>query len=401
MQLIFINSKKSPNLSIQTITDFIITISIHNLSPNQLKNLLLQIPNQSPKKISIQFKQIPSNLSKFILLQLSNIFFDFLHPPSFSIPNEFQKLLQETIDYQRIVIQPNKNQKTMLKYLISKIPKNYTYKKFNIKRNDQTFPLSAAVNQGSSNPSYFLHIFPKKINKKYPNIFLIGKCVTFDTGGLDLKNYMTNMKIDMAASALTIAALQLSNQLQKNLNLLIPITENNIDGNSIKPSSVVKTLNGKTVEITNTDAEGRLCIVDAIEYYNKFLSKKGDFLMDIGTLTGTVRQISCGVSSVVTCNEKGEKYMRELVDVGEEVFEYVDYIRLREEYENDLKSDVADIKNSGEDCQAMTMVCAAFINYFVKSDVAWVHLDIAGMVYRDEKVSGYGVELLRSFLEKV
>lgn len=407
MEINFVNKPKlKNNLEIRNIDGLSnITINIHNLTNFELDQKINNIEKFIKNDIKINFSNIPDNEITNILLKLNNITFNYVQPRKLIIPSKFINIIQQIEKYKTIVIEPNKYQDTMLKYFISNIPSNYTYKKYNIVRNDKLFPLTAAVGQGSSHKSYFLHIFPKKVNKKYDDIFMIGKCVTFDSGGMNIKiRNMSEMKVDMAGSAILMSVLNLTNNLKKNINLLFPIVENYIGSNALRPSTVVKTLTGKTVEITDTDAEGRLCIADAIEFFNKHLYNKelkNPLLLDIATLTGNTYQITCSTSGIIMSNEKGKKYLKKLFDCGENTKEFIDILILRENYVKSLDSAVADIKNWSDKCKAGCLVGGAFIDYFVQKNIPWIHLDVASVVYNNDKVNSYGINLLKSFLEKI
>lgn len=398
MDIHFINNK-SDKLNINNKK---IVINIQGLSYLEINKTIEEISPLFPKTIKIKFIGIGEKESEIILLILDNYTFNYKNPRKLLLEKKFQPLIQEVDDYKRITISPNKVPKTMAEYFLKKIPKNYTFKKFPIKKKDRMFPLSSAVNQGSSHRAFFLHIFPRKINPKYDNIFLIGKCVTFDSGGLDLKlQGLPNMKTDMAGSAILIAVLNLVHDTDKNIHLLIPIVENFIGSEATLPGTVITTLSGKTVEITNMDGEGRLCIADSLEYFNKFLYKKNlknPVIIDIATLTANTKKITCGVSFITTCNSAGKKYDDLLLKIGEEIAEYGDYLKLRENYLDKLTSKVADIKNSSDNCKAGFLIASAFINYFVDPKIPWMHIDIDSVAYVDEKVNSIGVNLLRNFI---
>ena len=406
MEINFINKPKTKNnLEIKTKNGHqIIDINIKDVSNYDLDSLINNLKKFLDKNIKITFKNISNEDAEVIILKLNNITFSYTEPSKYNIPAYLTPLVKEVEDYKRITIEPNKYQDTMLQYFISKIPSNYTYKKFTVKKNDRLFPLTSAVGQGSSHKSYFIHIMPKKHNKSWDDIFMIGKCVTFDSGGMNLKtNHMHEMKTDMAGSAILMGTLNMTHQLPKNINLLIPIVENYIGSEATRPSTVVKTLNKHTVEINDTDAEGRLIIADAVEYFNKYLSKnlKNPLLLDVATLTGNSYYISSSVSCIIMGNEKSQKYLNDLFLCGERVKEFVDILVLRENYGKFLESEVADIKNYSEECKAGSLMGGAFIEYFVNKKIPWVHLDVASVVYNKDKVSSFGINLLTKFLQTI
>jgi len=406
MEINFVKKPKTKNnLEIKTTNSgYNITINVKNLSNYELDENIKNIEKLINNNIKVKFTNIPEKEIEIILLKLNNITYNYVNHHKIDIPKKFIPIIKEIEDYKTIVIEPNKYQDTMLKYFLSKIPSNYTYKKFNVNTNGN-FPLTAAVGAGSSHKSYFLHVFPKKSNKNWDDIFMIGKCVTFDSGGMNIKvRNMNEMKTDMAGSAILMATLNLTNKLNKNINLLIPIVENYIGSKATRPSTVVKTITGKTVEITDTDAEGRLCIADALEYFNKYLYRddlKNPLLLDIATLTGNTYQITCSTSCIVTGNEKAGRYIGKIFQIGEDVKEFVDVLVLRENYVKSLASAVADIKNWNDKCKAGCLVAASFIDFFVKKGLPWIHLDVASVVYNNDRVSSYGVNLLVKFLESI
>jgi leucyl aminopeptidase len=162
----------------------------------------------------------------------------------------------------------------------------------------------------------------------------------------------------------------------------------------------VKAYNGKTVEIINTDAEGRLCIVDAINFIQDKLNyQENSIIIDIATLTGNVSQITADKSSLCTSNSLGYKYIPKLIEIGEQIGEYVDYLKMRREYLDILKSEVADIKNCFN--RSECIVAGSFLNFFVNEKIPWIHLDIASCVFSNEKVLSYGINLLYEFIQEL
>jgi len=304
---------------------------------------------------------------------------------------------------------PNKNPETYLGYIKSRVPKNYNIDIHNLKEFNK-FPLTKAVGIGSSYNTYFVHIKPKTEKPDKKTIFLVGKSITYDSGGLNLKKkYMEEMKTDMAGSAIVTSVLNilaLSNNDQHNIHLLIPIAENMIGNTSTRPGQVVKSYNSKMVEIVDTDAEGRLCLADCLEYINKDLLNDKDpnncLIIDIATLTGNAITITNEVASITLCNEKGEVYKNKLVGIGEKIGEYLEYLKLRPEYLDFLKSPVGDIKNLNHDVKAAgCIIGGTFLHYFATDKIPWIHLDIAPSAYIKEKSMSYGVNLLVEFIKQL
>jgi leucyl aminopeptidase len=326
-----------------------------------------------------------------------------------NVSQESIALMNELNIYKCIVMDPNKNPDTYLKYVKLRIPNNYDITVFNV-RSTNKFPLTNAVGLGSKYNAYFVHISPKIEKKNNKNIFLVGKAITYDSGGMNIKSqHMEDMKVDMTGSAIIISVLNLLNKFnydyKYNIHLIIPIVENMISNNAIRPGYVVTTMNNVQVEIVNTDAEGRLCLADGLEYiqkkllYNKDLSKC--LIIDIATLTGNTVSISNGLSSIVMFNNKGSSYIKKLSEIGEYIGEYIDILKIRCEYIDCLNSKVADIKNWSPEIKAGCVLAGAFLNYFVKKSIPWIHIDLCKDAYSNEIAQSHGVNLLFEFLKNI
>jgi len=240
-----------------------------------------------------------------------------------------------------------------------------------------------AVTQGSEEPPRFLvieHRHPKASgkNKDAPTV-LVGKGITFDTGGISLKDppTMDEMKFDMSGAACVIGTMKAVAELNLPLNVIgiVAACENMPDGRSIKPGDIVTSAAGLTVEILNTDAEGRLILCDALHYARRF---KPDVVVDMATLTGAI-VVALGTHHTgVFANN--DELARELVDCGASVDDRAWHMPLTEEYGEQLKSNFADMANvAGRDGGSIT--AAAFLGKFTK-DLNWAHLDIAGTAYQ-------------------
>ncbi len=227
---------------------------------------------------------------------------------------------------------------------------------------------------------------------------LVGKGVTFDTGGISLKTAagMHEMKMDMSGAAAVLEAVGAVAELGLALNLIavIPSTENMPSGTAIKPGDVITQYSGKTVEVNNTDAEGRLILADALAYA---IEQGADRVVDIATLTGAV-MIALGSSyAAVISNDDG--LASEIEGVGRETGELVWRLPLHPEYKALMKGTVADLTNAAPKRKAGTISAASFLEEFV-GDTPWAHLDIAGTAwdvgreYTGNDASGYGVRLL-------
>jgi leucyl aminopeptidase len=214
---------------------------------------------------------------------------------------------------------------------------------------------------------------------------------------------MEEMKTDMAGSALLLSVLNLLviNNNDNNIHLLIPITENMIGNTATRPGQVVKTYNSKLVEITDIDAEGRLCMADALIYINQILKpKQGSLILDIATLTGSTICVSDNLSAIVMSNNLGKKYCKKLYKIGEIVHEYVDYLNIRQENMDVYKSSIGFIKNSELNSRSGTVNAGGFLKYFTTDNIPWIHIDIASVVYNNssELPLSYGILLLYYFI---
>ena len=395
----------------------VIKLNVYKLSNLELLkqmykiNDFIQIYDQI-KRINLIFsKNISSFNANKILTKLNDLLYRY-YPITkqikiYQVNNESVTLMDEISKYKDIVMDPNKNPETYLKFVLDNIPSSYnvTVKKLT---DDGIFPLTRAVGMGSNYDSYFVHIKPKTINSNNKDIFLIGKAVTYDAGGLNIKtSSMEEMKIDMTGSALILSVLKLLsvNNFDSNLNihLLLPIVENMVSSKSIKPGSVVKTMSGKRVEIVNTDAEGRLCIADCLDWINQKLitNPNNSLIIDIATLTGNTMQITSGISSILMANKSAVKYADLLITIGEEIGEYLDNLKIRDEYFEMLKSQVADIKNLNSEVKAGCIIGGSFISYFTNNKVPWLHVDLGVATFVNSTPLSYGINLLYIFLKLV
>ncbi|HTV91300.1 MAG TPA: leucyl aminopeptidase, partial [Verrucomicrobiae bacterium] len=211
---------------------------------------------------------------------------------------------------------------------------------------------------------------------------LVGKGITFDTGGISLKppERMEEMKYDMSGGAAVIATMCALGKLKPKLNVvgIVPATENMPGGKATKPGDIVKAMNGKTIEVINTDAEGRLILADALVYANKVGATK---IVDAATLTGAcVIALGHAASAAVGSDDA---FTNEFLAAAKRTGERYWHMPLYDDYASAMKSDIADLKNTGGR-PAGTLTAAAFLKAFV-DDTPWVHLDIAGTAYLDNE----------------
>lgn len=261
-----------------------------------------------------------------------------------------------------------------------------------------------AVNKGSIQEPTF-NILEYKGNADSDKwIVLVGKGITYDTGGLSLKptaNSMDFMKSDMGGSAAVVGAICAiaANKLKINVVGLIPATDNRPGLDAIAPGDVITMYSGKTVEVLNTDAEGRLVLADALHYAKKY---KPTLVIDLATLTGAAAR-AIGKEGIVCMGNAEEKIKNQLKESGNTVHERLVEFPLWEEYEGQIKSDIADIKNLGGATAGAT-TAGMFLQHFV--DYPWMHFDIAGPAYlhsednyRGKNGTGVGVRLLYNFIK--
>ncbi len=264
-----------------------------------------------------------------------------------------------------------------------------------------------AVNQGSIDPPTFsvMKWNPSNAKNSKP-IVLVGKGVVFDTGGLSLKptkDSMDSMKCDMAGSAVAAAVMYFAAKCRLPLHLiaLVPSTDNRPDGNAYAPGDVIYMHSGQTVEVLNTDAEGRLILADALSYAKRF---HPELVIDVATLTGSAA-MAIGQYGIVGMGNADEATFSALKQSGENVYERVVEFPLWEEYGESIKSDIADMKNIGER-EAGAISAGKFLEKYV--DYPWIHLDIAGPAflntpdhYRTKGGTASGVRLLVDFLKNL
>lgn len=259
-----------------------------------------------------------------------------------------------------------------------------------------------AVASGSSQPPKLIVMEYRGGEREAPPVVLAGKGITFDTGGLSIKSSsdMEHMKFDMCGAASVFGALHASALMKLRLNVvgIVPAAENMPDGNAIKPGDVVTTMSGQTVEILDTDSEGRLVLADALTYAERY---EPAVLIDVATLTGAIvnalGEIASGAFST------SDALVREVVKAGDRAWDRAWHMPLWREYQDTFKSNIADFANAGpHGDSAITAAC--FLSRFTKR-YPWVHLDIAGTATKsgegngeDSGATGRPVALLVHFL---
>jgi leucyl aminopeptidase len=238
-----------------------------------------------------------------------------------------------------------------------------------------------SVNAGSAYEPRLVHLTyePTRSTSKTKHIALVGKGITYDTGGYCIKpgTSMAGMKNDMGGSATVYGAFRAA-VLEKSpikITCILALTDNAINEHATVPDAVVTARNGKTVEILNTDAEGRLILGDALDYA---CDLNPHYIIDAATLTGACLVALGNQVCAVLGND--QKWINEILDSAKDQDEYMWQLPIINEWRQDIKSKVADIKNIGTPMRAGTAIGAAFLEEFIKNDVKWAHLDIAGVV---------------------
>ncbi len=259
-----------------------------------------------------------------------------------------------------------------------------------------------AVAQGSDNPPRFVILRHNGGRKDAPPIVLVGKGITFDSGGISIKPGldMHEMKQDMTGGAVVLTTMITAARLNIKQNLvgLIPLAENMPSGRAVKPGDIIKSRKGITIEIINTDAEGRLILADALDYADKF---KPQAVIDIATLTGATKYILGYAGAPIMGNN--ENLIDAIYDAAEATGERVWELPIWDRHREDMKSNIADLKNSGGPF-AGTIKAAAFLENFI-GDWPWGHIDIAYMDLEVETQSyipkgptGFGMRLFVDLL---
>ncbi|HOJ36946.1 MAG TPA: leucyl aminopeptidase family protein [Ignavibacteriales bacterium] len=274
----------------------------------------------------------------------------------------------------------------------------YNYKKLQ----ELGFNGILTVGKGSKNKPFLLVASYKGIENSDKFYALIGKGITFDSGGYSIKPYdsMPEMKADMSGAAVALATFLAVERLKLpiNLKIYIPLAENLVSGSAYKPSDIIKMYNGKTVEVVNTDAEGRLILADALSFVSE---QNPELIIDLATLTGAiVVALGMNYSGVFSNNNE---YFDKLSDISKRTNEKIWQMPLAEEYSELLKSDIADMKNLG-DRWGGAITASLFLKNFIKDGTKWIHIDLAGPSFPNQfgpntknTMTGYGVRLLTYF----
>ena len=262
------------------------------------------------------------------------------------------------------------------------------------------------VGQGSIRGSYLVTIEWRGNKSKSKPLAFIGKGVCFDTGGYSLKpaRFMEDMTYDMAGSAAVVGLMKTLALRKAKINAVgvVGLVENMVSGNAQRPGDIVKSYSGKTIEVLNTDAEGRLVLADALTFTEKKFKPK--FMIDLATLTGAII-VSLG-SEYAGLFSNDDKISKQLIEAGEKVDEKLWRMPLHKNFDKLINSKNADMQNINYVGGAGSTTAAQFLQRFVINKTPWAHLDIAGMAFskyagalNSGGATGYGVRLLNKFVE--
>ena len=316
---------------------------------------------------------------------------------------EFLTFYSDCINFSRDLINSPANKLNPSTYY-SKIKNNNLFKSFNFidyteKEINSNFPLTYAVGKSSSSKPKVIEITNRKLSKKDKPLVIIGKGVTFDTGGVNIKpgTSMRNMKKDMGGSAIAISLFLLANYFLKKTKIVLiaPIAENAISSKSMRPGDVYSSVSGKSVEIAHTDAEGRLLLADAIE---KASSYNPCMIIDFATLTGAARVALGEDLPAYFCNN--ETFAKKIENLNKEKLRCW-RLPLYSPYLFKIKSQVADLSNASLDGMAGSITAALFLQEFLKSpNIPWFHFDTFAWSQDSKGAALQGLDIMSDFLRK-
>lgn len=262
------------------------------------------------------------------------------------------------------------------------------------------------VGQGSDKKSQLVIMRHNGGKKDQKPLAFVGKGVTFDTGGISIKpaNNMEDMKTDMAGSAVVVGLMRHLAQRKAKINVVgvVGLVENMPSGTAQRPGDVVKSMSNQTIEVINTDAEGRLVLADALYYTNS--KYQPQFIVDLATLTGAIIVSLADVYAGLFCND--DKLANDLIDCGKQTGDWLWRLPIGEEYDEMINSDIADMKNVGSGRGAGSITAAQFLKRFI-GETKWAHLDIAGVAWKGKGdamahkgATGFGLRLLDQLVRK-
>ncbi len=297
-------------------------------------------------------------------------------------------------------------------YLANETLKAQSLSNFSVKVLDKSeiekeglWALEAVGRASVHEPRFIIIEYTPQVYKH--TIGLVGKGITFDTGGISIKpsNNLHFMKCDMGGAAAVLCGIEAIARLQLSIRAIaiVPCAENAVSGNAFRPGDIISSYSGKSIEIIDTDAEGRLILADGLAYINKHYSP--DTLIDLATLTGSsVATLGYEAAALFSNNDELVNLIR---STGHEYGEKVWQLPLWDDYKGDLDSDVADVRNFSGKPIAGAITAAKFLEYFTEKHPRWAHLDIAGVAFNDtefgkmKNATGYGVRLLVELAQRL
>lgn len=340
------------------------------------------------------------------------VVFEIISAKAISNILEEARAIAETINRIKTLVDAPANQKTpgFLGEWADQSAKEFNYKCTLIKGQQLKnlgFGAVIAVGQASENPPVVLVTEYRPKAEAAIDLGLVGKGITFDTGGLSIKpsTNMHYMKSDMGGAAVVLGVMELVAKLRLNINIVgvVASAENAVDSKSYRPGDVITSYSGKTIEIIDTDAEGRLVLADAISYCIKQFRPKQ--LIDLATLTGSVVQtLGYSAAGMFTNNTEMAALLSK---IGLDTHERVWPLPLFADFEADLHSDIADLRNFSGKPIAGAITAAKFLEAFTAAHPAWMHLDIAGVAFGDSAYSkmksatGFGVQLIIKYIRQI
>ena len=320
---------------------------------------------------------------------------------------DYLNVYEQSINFSRELINSPANAinpETFLKKVRgSKLFSKFFFTNYTKKEISKRFPLTFAVGRSSNIAPKFIQVSNKKISKKDKPLIIIGKGVTFDTGGVNIKpgNSMRNMKKDMGGAAIAISLFLISSYLLKKTKiiLLIPLAENSVSSNAMRPGDIYKSYGGKKVEISHTDAEGRLLLADAIELANEL---NPSMIIDFATLTGAARVALGEEIPAYFCND--EKIAKSIDTLNNKKLRCW-RLPLYQDYKKKLKSEVANLCNASLDGMAGAITASLFIQDFLyPSNLPWIHFDTYawsnGSILGTKGGALQGLDIMIEFIDK-
>lgn len=394
------------------------SVAFNFLSSKNIENVLFEIPKEDDAQIVSIVESLDLsdyNFDKYISKKKEDIKIEM--NCYLNVSSSYKKTISDTliitknVKFARNLVNENSNIINPKKF--ESLAKDFAKKnKLKIKVLDEKSIVSEklgllwAVGKGSEYLPRLIIVEYFGDSKSKDKIALVGKGITFDTGGINLKpsGFLEDMKSDMGGAAGVFGAFMsaVELKLKKNLILVIPAAENAIASRSYKPGDVFVGYCGTSVEILNTDAEGRLILADALSYVQK--NYKPTKIVDVATLTGACL-IALG-DSLIGMFGNDAKMKKQIFNSGENTFERVWELPIYDEHRDMIKSKIADVKNTGGSRNGGAITAAAFIEKFIKNNVQWVHLDIAAAArshkkeyYISEFGTGRSVRLLVDWLK--